>query len=53
MADDFSQKKSRLVLKKRGKQLYQALATKRTSLRSEPMSLVNIELHRTLVTHLQ
>jgi hypothetical protein len=35
------------------KQLYQPPATKRTSSRSEPMSLVNIELHRAVVTHLQ
>ena len=35
------------------KQLYQPLVTKRTSSRSEPMSLVNIELHRAVVTHLQ
>jgi hypothetical protein len=36
------------TLKKR----YQPLVTKRTSSRSEPMSLVDIELHRAVVTHL-
>jgi hypothetical protein len=40
-------------LKETWKQLYQPLVTKRTSSRSEPMSLVNIELHRAVVTHLQ
>jgi hypothetical protein len=40
-------------LKETWKQLYQPLLTKRTSSRSEPMSLVNIELHRAVVTHLQ
>jgi hypothetical protein len=35
------------------KQLYQPLVPKRTSSRSKPMSLVNIELHRAVVTHLQ
>jgi hypothetical protein len=40
-------------LKETRKQLYQPLVTKRTSSRSEPMSLVNIELHRAVVTHLQ
>jgi hypothetical protein len=40
-------------LKATWKQLYQPLVTKRTLSRSEPMSLVNIELHGAVVTHLQ
>jgi hypothetical protein len=32
---------------------YQPLVTKRTLSRSKPMSLVNIELHGAVVTHLQ
>src|SRR5438874_1957846 len=35
------------------KQFYQPLVTQRTSSRNEPMPLVNIELHGTVVTHLQ
>jgi hypothetical protein len=35
------------------KQLSQPPVTKRTLSRSEPMSLVNIELHDAVVTHLQ
>jgi hypothetical protein len=35
------------------KQLYQPPVTKRTLSHSEPMSLVNIELHDAVVTHLQ
>jgi hypothetical protein len=40
-------------LKGTWKKPYQPLVPKRTSSRSKPMSLVNIELHRAVVTHLQ
>jgi hypothetical protein len=40
-------------LKGTWKQFNQPLVTKRTLSRSEPMSLVNIELHRAVVSHLQ